>query len=193
MESHQGFDISLGSVNKSCSRSGTPGAENYNAAWNKLSGCNGNESCWQTHVEKASDTLWDYEVAHLGNFNLVLWSAPGAFPNITPKGGYDPGDIVSHIFQHANTNQPTGGIYNLANEALQPDGSWSAALQRYLGPPAPGALGAQMNKSYRTDCRSLQAAGTTHAPGAKWIEIYAPDFDACGPAIAAIASHLGIR
>ena len=185
-----GFNLSLSTVNSREVTVCSP--EYYNQDWDKLSGCKGNESCWQTYVENAFRTLWSYEVSHLPDQNLVLWNPSYAFPNVTSiDGGYD-FDIRNAVLQFASANHPTGGgTYELANEALQASLSWDNAVRRW----APGAdrLGAQMARSNADSCSALKSAGIDYGAsnGAGWIEIYRPDFDACPEEIGQISAAMG--
>jgi hypothetical protein len=187
--SNVGLNVSLAVANT------TVGCgEFYNSAWNAVSGCNGNESCWQIYVENAFNTLWSYQVAHLSNQNLALWVQSTPFPAVTCADGcLDPNEtgIRTAVFGFASAHKPANGKYYLANETLQTSESWLRAISPY----APGAdgLGAQMARTLPNDCPALESAGITFGAdnGAEFEEIQSADFPPCAAQIAAISAALG--
>jgi len=185
-----GYNLSLSTTNSSNVSVCSP--EYYNQQWNKVSGCKGNESCWQNYVENAFNTLWSYEVGHLPDQNVAAWNASFPFPNITSTdGGYD-FDIRNAVLAYAGTHHPTGGgRYSLANEALQASKSWTNAIARWSS--TADNLGAQMARSNADNCPTLKTSGIDYGAnlGANWIEIYQPDFDTCPDEVGQISAALG--
>jgi PKD repeat protein len=186
--SHEGSNLSLGSFNNDCDSSGNPGSEYYNAAWNAISGCAGNESCWNDAITSAGETLWNYEVTTMPDQNLALWVNPSPFPDISTPTSLDVSSRNA-IFNYAAAHKPARGTYHVANEALQQSNSWASAVT----PFSADGYGAQMARSFATDCAGLQDAGVNYgaAYGVGWVQIYKPDFAACPSAIAAISAALG--
>lgn len=130
--SHWGFDVSIA---KSVNPKITACQANYNTAWQTATGIT-DEPTWSSTIQTAFDSLWDYEVAHLGNtLNISLWTEPSQVGAITPANTNDV-TLNNALFQHAGQNPPAQ-IYYCGNESLNDNSGFAgfvdAACTPYVG------------------------------------------------------------
>ena len=128
--SHWGFDVSIA---KSTAQAGCPA--NYNTEWQTATGIS-NEPTWSSTIQTAFDSLWQYEVDHLGTtLNISLWTEPSQVGAITPANTND-STLNNALFQYAGQHPPTQ-IYYCANESLNDNGGFGgfidAACTPYIG------------------------------------------------------------
>jgi hypothetical protein len=188
--SSKGVDLSL-TQSDDCGGSQHNQTEYYNSAWNNISGCHGDESCWTTYLEDAFNTLWSYEVDELANQNIALWSESSPFPNISQSSGSDV-NIRNIMLTDAQHNQPRGsGAYLLLNENLQDNNSWWDAVNLWASHV--DGLGAEVARSYTGQCSQFQSAieqyGVPH--GLDFAQVWGATFSSCASTIQTIISEEG--
>lgn len=178
--------------------------EYYGPAWGTESGTTGSEANWTTYVVNADNALWDYEIATLTDQNIVQWTIPNSFPDITSSTGATDNNIRNLIFQHSNNNQPANSSYkySISNEALQPTSGWNNAVSTVNGingSARAGQLGAQMARSevdadctvnnkvvltptcIAQGCADMVSSVVTYGVpnGLNWAQVYIPDITNC--------------
>jgi hypothetical protein len=181
-----GFDV--GMTGDSSSRGCT---QDYRPEWREATGIT-TEPQWQSYIQGAFDTLWDYEATHWSMFNLTLWAMPARIPNI--NGGNDQALSIS-LFQYAAQNQPQSpGQYYCGNESLNTTSGFSNVVTDHCLAFGVTNIAAQTKilGKYHNSCAQMLEAATNrkYNPGIHFIQIYNNEFSSCPNEVAQIATYI---